>query len=194
MKMAEIRGRFVLILDAMVSGRAQQEARAAMKIPITDIKSGQWYDVQDTVLLYEGAIASVNGGLTGLRVIGSRVMPTLKKYTNELDAFANPQQLLMAFNALFLADHRGSDAGHFKAIEMTAMSAVMEDTSFHLPELQLGMLEGAVKIFPGCSLISNEIVERRNDKKVYKITWEKEPRFFLREEPFCSLKITCSQY
>ncbi|NIN63260.1 MAG: hypothetical protein GTO63_00795, partial [Anaerolineae bacterium] len=58
--MAEIRGRFVLILDAVVSGRAQQEARAAMKIPITDIKSSQWYDVQDTVLLYEGAIANVN--------------------------------------------------------------------------------------------------------------------------------------
>jgi hypothetical protein len=169
--MAEIRGRFVLILDAVVSGRAQQEARAAMKIPITDIKSSQWYDIQDTVLLYEGAIANVNSGLTGLKVIGSRIMPTLKKYTNELDVFANPQQLLMASNALFLSDNRGADAGHFKAIEMTTTSAVLEDTSLHLPEFHLGVLEGAVGIFPECSLISSEIVERGSDKKVYKITW-----------------------
>jgi len=152
-----------------------------MKIPIMDIKSGQWYDVQDTVLLYEGAIANVNGGLTGLKVIGSRIMPTLKKYTTELDIFANPQQLFMAFNALFLSDNRGADAGHFKAIEMTATSAVLEDTSLHLPEFQLGLLEGAVGIFPECSLISSEIVERGSDKKVYKITWgQGNPVFLVR--------------
>lgn len=185
--MAEIRGRFVLLLDAMASGRAQQEARAAMKIPITDIKASRWYDVQDTVLLYEGAIANVDGGLTGLRAIGSRIMPTLKKYTNELDIFANPQQLFMAFNALFLADHRGLDAGHFKAVEMAATSAVLEDTSFHLPEFQLGMLEGAVKMFPGCSLVSSEIVERGSDKKVYKIAWgQGNPVFLARGIPLVS--------
>jgi len=170
--MAEVKGRFILILDAMVSRRAQQKARAAMKIPIIDIKPGQWYNVKDTVLLYERAIANVNGGLTGLKVTGGRIMPTLKKHTNELDVFANPQQLLMAFNALFLSDNRGPDAGHFKAIEMTATCAVMEDTSPHLPEFHLGVLEGAVKIFPGCSLISSEIVERGSDKRVYKLTWK----------------------
>ena len=169
--MAEVKGRFILILDAMVSRRAQQKARAAMKIPITDIKPSQWYNVKDTVLLYERAIANVNGGLTGLKVTGGRIMPTLKKYTNDLDVFANPQQLLMAFNALFLSDNRGQDAGHFKAIEMTATCAVMEDTSPHLPEFHLGVLEGAVRIFPGCSLISSEIVEQGSDKKVYEIKW-----------------------
>ncbi|MDH4136621.1 MAG: hypothetical protein OEW09_07905 [Anaerolineae bacterium] len=169
--MAEIRGRFVLILDAMASWRTRQGARAAMKIPITDIKPDHWYNVKDTVLLYERAIANVNDGLTGLKVTGGRIMPTLKKYTNELDVFANPQQLLMAFNALFLSDNRGADAGHFKAIDMTATSAVLEDTSLHLPEFHLGVLEGAVRIFPGCSLISSETVERGSNKKVYKIKW-----------------------
>jgi len=169
--MAEIRGRFVLILDAMTSWRTRQKARAAMKIPITDIKPDHWYNVKDTVLLYERAIANVNGGPTGLKVTGGRIMPTLKKYTNELDVFVNPQQLLMAFNALFLSDNRGADAGHFKAIEMTTTSAVLEDTSLHLPEFHLGVLEGAVRIFPGCSLISSEIVERGSNKKVYKIKW-----------------------
>lgn len=169
--MAEIRGRFVLILDAMASWRTQQEARAAMKTSITDIKPGQWYNVKDTVLLYERAIANVNGGLTRLKVTGTRIMPTLKKYTNELDVFANPQQLFMAFDALFLSDNRGADAGYFKAIEMTATSAVLEDTSLHLPEFHLGVLEGAVEIFSGCSLISSEIVKRGSDKKVYKIKW-----------------------
>ena len=169
--MAEIRGRFVLILDAMASWRTQQKARAAMKIPITDIKPDQWYDIKDTVLLYERAIANGNGGLTSLKVTGARIMPTLKKYTNELDVFANPQQLFMAFNALFLSDHRDANAGYFKAIEMTATSAVLEDTSLHLPEFQLGVLEGAVRIFPGCSLVSSEIVDRGSNKKVYKIKW-----------------------
>jgi hypothetical protein len=170
--MAEIRGRFVLILDAMASGRTQQKARAAMKISITDIKSSQWYNVQDTALSYEEAIANINGGSTGLKVIGARIMPTLKKYTNELDVFANPQQLFMAFNALFLSDNRGSDAGHFSVIEMTTTSATLEDTSLHLPEFHLGVLEGAVGIFPGCSLISSRIVEQGSDKKVYKLTWK----------------------
>lgn len=169
--MAEIRGRFVLILDAMASWRTRQDARAAMRIPITDIKSDQWYNVEDTVLLYERAIANANGGLIGLKVTGARIMPTFKKYTNELDVFANPQQLLMAFNALFLSDHRGADAGHFKVIEMGATFAVLEDTSLHLPEFHLGVLEGAVRIFPGYSLISSEIVERGSDKKVYKVKW-----------------------
>jgi hypothetical protein len=170
--MAEIRGRFLIMLDAMAPRRTKQKARAAMKILITDIQPDQWYNVKDTVLLYERAIANVNGGLTGLKMSGARIIPTLKKYTNELDVFANPQQLFMAFNALFLSDNRGADAGHFKTIEMTATSAVLEDTSLHLPEFHLGVLEGAVGIFPGCSLISSEIVERDNNKKVYKITWE----------------------
>jgi len=177
--MAEIRGRFVLILDAMASGRAQQEARTAMKIPITDIKPGQWYKIQDTALVYERAIANGNGGSTGLKAIGARIMPILKKYTNELDAFANPHQLFMALNALFLSDNRGPDAGHFQAIQMTATSAVLEDTSPHLPEFHLGILEGAVKIFSGCSLSSSEIVEQGSDKKVYKITWEQGNPVFL---------------
>jgi hypothetical protein len=169
--MAEVKGRFILILDAMAPRRAQQKARAAMKISIIDIQPGHWYNVKDTVLLYERAIANVNSGPTGLKVTGGRIMPTLKKYTNELDVFANPQQLLMAFNALFLSDNRGADAGHFKAIEMTTTSAVLEDTSLHLPEFHLGVLEGAVRIFPGCSLISSEIAERGSNKKVYKIKW-----------------------
>ena len=170
--MAEIRGRFVLILDAMASWRVRQDARAAMRIPITDIKPDQWYNVEDTVLLYERAIANANGGLTGLKMTGARIMPTLKKYTNELDVFANPQQLFIAFNALFLSDHQGADAGHFKVVEMGATFAVLEDTSLHSPEFHLGMLEGAVRIFPGYSLISNKIVEQGSDKKVYKIQWK----------------------
>lgn len=172
LKMAEIRGRFVLILDAMASRQTQQKVREAMKTPIADIRSNQWYDIQDTALVYERAIASVNGGLTGLKVMGARIMPILKKYTNELDAFANPHQLFMALDALFLSDNRGPDIGHFKVIEMTEDSALLEDTSPHLPEFHLGVLEGAVGIFPKCALISSKIVERGNDKKVYEITWK----------------------
>jgi hypothetical protein len=185
--MAEVKGRFILILDAMASWRAQQKARAAMKIPIADIQPGQWYNVKDTVLLYERAIANVNGGLS-LKVTGARIMPILKKHTNELDVFANPHQLFMAFNVLFLSDHRGADAGHFKAIEMTATSAVLEDTSLHLPEFHLGVLEGAVGTFPGCSLISSEIVKRGSDKKVYKITWEKKPGCSCERNPLATEK------
>jgi hypothetical protein len=139
-----------------------------MKIPITDIQPDQWYNVKDTVLLYERAIANVNGGLS-LKVAGARIMP-------------------MAFNVLFLSDHRGADAGHFKAIEMTATSAVLEDTSLHLPDFHLGVLEGAVGIFPGCSLISGETVKRGSDKKVYKITWQKKPGFPARGTPLATEK------
>jgi hypothetical protein len=185
--MAEIRGRFVLILDAMASWRTRQKARAAMKIPITDIQPDQWYNVKDTVLVYERAIANVNGDLS-LKVTGARIMPILKKHTKELDVFANPHQLFMAFNGLFLSDHRGADAGHFKAIEMTATSAVLEDTSLHLPEFHLGVLEGAVRIFPGCSLISSEIVKGGNGKKVYKITWQKKHGFPARGTPLATEK------
>ncbi len=170
--MAEIRGRFLLVLDAMASGRTQQKARAAMKIPITDIKPEQWYNVQDTALVYERTIANGNGGPSSLKVIGARIMPILKKYTSELDVFANPHQLFIAFNVLFLSDNRGPDAGHFRAIEMSATSALLEDTSLHLPEFHLGVLEGAVGIFPGCFLISSEILERSEAKRVYKLTWK----------------------
>jgi len=54
---------------------------------------------------------------------------------------------------------------------MTATSAVLEDTSLHLPEFHLGVLEGAIRIFAGYSLISSKIVDRGSDKKVYEIKW-----------------------
>ena len=169
--MAEGIGRDILMIDAMVSGRVQREARAAMKIPITDIHPDRWYNLQDGMLLYEQAIADGLGGPIGLKMAGTRIMPTVKKTSNALDTFTNPRELFEALDTLYQANNRGPDAGHFRAVEVTDSSVILEDTSPHLPELQLGVAEGVVKIFPGCSLISSDIVERGSDKKGYKIKW-----------------------
>ena len=170
--MSEITGRDILMIDSMVSGRAQREARAAMKIPITDIQPEQWYNLQDTLLLYQQAIVDGFGGPVGLKMAGTRIMPTIKKQSNVLDAFTNPRELFEALDTLYQANNRGPDAGHFKAVETTDNSVVLEDTSPHLLELQLGVAEGIAKIFPRCFLTSSEILERSEAKRVYKLTWK----------------------
>jgi hypothetical protein len=170
--MAEGIGRDILMIDAMVSGRVQREARAAMKIPITDIHPERWYNLQDGMLLYEQAIADGLGGPIGLKMAGTRIMPTIKKMSTVLDTFTNPRELFEALDTLYQANNRGPDAGHFKAVETTDNSVMLEDTSPHLPELQLGVAEGIVKIFPRCFLTSSEVLERGEAKRVYKLTWK----------------------
>jgi hypothetical protein len=170
--MAEGIGRDILMIDAMVSGRVQREARAAMKIPITDIQPDQWYDLQDHFLAYQQAIADGFSGPIGLKIAGTRIMPTIKKQSNVLDAFTKPRELFEALDTLYQANNRGPDAGHFKAVETTDNSVMLEDTSPHLPELQLGVAEGIVKIFPRCFLTSSEILEQNEAKKVYKLNWK----------------------
>jgi len=91
--MSEVKGRFILMMDAMVSEAVQRGARAAMKIPITDIQPDRWYNMQDTMLAYEQAIADGIGGPIGLKMAGTRILPTVKKQTNELDALSSPRQL-----------------------------------------------------------------------------------------------------
>ena len=170
--MAEGIGRDILMIDAMVSGRVQREARAAMKIPIKDIQPDQWYNLQDHFLAYQQAIADGFGGPIGLKMAGTRIIPTVKKTSNVLDAFANPQELFEFLDTLYLANNRGPDAGHYKAVEVTGSSVVLEDTTPHLPELQLGVAEGIIRIFPGCFMTSSEILERSEAKRVYKLTWK----------------------
>jgi hypothetical protein len=170
--MAEGIGRDILMIDAMVSGRVQREARAAMKIPVTDIQPDQWYDLQDHFLAYQRAIADGFGGPIGLRMAGTRIMLTLKKTSTILDAFASPRELFEALDTLYQASNRGPDAGHFKAVETTDNSVVLEDTSPHLLELQLGVAEGIIKIFPRYFLTSSEVLEQSKIKKVYKLTWK----------------------
>jgi len=170
--MTEGIGRDILMIDDMVSGRVQREARAAMKIPITDIQPDQWYDLQDHFLAYQRAIADGFGGPIGLRMAGTRIMPTLKKKSNVLDTFTKPRELFEALDTLYQANNRGPDAGHFRVVKVTDGLVVLEDTSPHLPELQLGVAEGIVKIFPGCFLTSSEILEQNKTKKVYKLTWK----------------------
>ncbi|MDH4138116.1 MAG: hypothetical protein OEW09_15565, partial [Anaerolineae bacterium] len=104
--MAEGIGRDILMVDAMVSGRVQREARAAMKTPITDIQPDEWYDLPDHFLAYQQAIVNGFGGPIGLRMAGTRIMPTIKKTSNALDAFANPRQLFEALDNLYQANHR----------------------------------------------------------------------------------------
>ena len=170
--MAEGIGRDILMIDAMVSGRVQREARAAMKIPITDVQPDQWYNLQDHFLAYQQAIADGFGGPIGLRMAGKRIIPTVKKTSNALDAFTNPRELFEFLDTLYQANNRGPDAGHYRAVEVTDNSVVLEDTTPHLPELQLGVAEGVVKIFPGCFLTSSQILERGEAKRVYKLTWK----------------------
>jgi hypothetical protein len=170
--MAEGTGRDILMIDSMVSGRVQREARAAMKIPIADIQPDQWYDLQDHFLAYQQAIVNGFGGPIGLKMAGTRIIPTVKKTSDVLDAFTNPRQLFEFLDTLYLANNRGPDAGHFKAAEVTDNSVVLEDTTPHLPELQWGVAEGVVKIFRHCFLTSSEIVERSDAKRVYKLTWK----------------------
>jgi hypothetical protein len=170
--MAEGIGRDILMIDAMVSGRVQQEARAAMKIPITDVQPDQWYNLQDHFLAYQRAIANGFGGPIGLKMAGTRIMPTVKKTSDVLDAFTNPRELFEFLDTLYLANNRGPDAGHYRAVEVTDNSVVLEDTTPHLPELQLGVAEGIVKIFRRCFLTSSEILEQNETKKMYKLTWK----------------------
>jgi hypothetical protein len=170
--MAEGTGRDILMIDSMVSGRVQREARAAMKIPIADIQPDQWYDLQDHFLAYQQAIVNGFGGPIGLKMAGTRIIPTVKKTSDVLDAFTNPRQLFEFLDTLYLANNRGPDAGHFKTIEVTDNSVVLEDTTPHLPELQWGVAEGIVKIFRHCFLTLSEIVERSDIKRVYKLTWK----------------------
>jgi hypothetical protein len=170
--MSEVKGRFILMIDSMVSGRVQREARAAMKTPITDIQPEQWYDCQETMLLYEQAIVDGFGGPIGLKMAGTRVMPTIKKQTRELDAFTGPRELFEALDTLYLANNRGPGAGHFRVVEVTDSSVMLEDTTHHLLELEWGVAEGIVKIFPGYFLTSSEILERGEAKRVYKLTWK----------------------
>ena len=170
--MAQVRGRFILMIDAMVSGRTRQEARAGMEIPIADIDPEEWYDFQSTLLLYEQAIIDGYGGAIGLKMAGTRVMPTIKKQTDQLDVFTDPRALFEALNDLYLSNNRGPDVGYLKAIETTDNSVVIEDTSVHLPEPELGVAEGIVKVFPGCFLTSSEILERSEARRVYKLTWK----------------------
>jgi hypothetical protein len=170
--MAEGIGRDILMVDSMVSGRVQREARAALKIPITDIQPDQWYDIQDYFLVYQRAIVDGFGGPIGLKMAGTRIMPTVKKTSDALDAFANPRELFEFLDTLYLANNRGPGAGHYKAIEVTDSSVVLEDTTPHLAELQLGVAEGVVKIFSGCFLTSSEILERSEARKVYRLTWK----------------------
>jgi hypothetical protein len=170
--MAEGIGRDILMVDSMVSGRVQREARAALKIPITDIQPDQWYDIQDYFLVYQRAIVDGFGGPIGLKMAGTRIMPTVKKTSDALDAFANPRELFEFLDTLYLANNRGPGAGRYKAIEVTDSSVVLEDTTPHLAELQLGVAEGVVKIFSGCFLTSSEILERSEARKVYRLTWK----------------------
>lgn len=170
--MAEGIGRDILMIDSMVSGRVQQEARTALKTPITDIQPDQWYDLQDHFLAYQRAIVNGFGGPIGLKMAGTRIMPTIKKTSNALDDFKNPRELFEALDNLYQANHRGPDIGHLRAIEATDNSVMIEDTTPHLPEIQLGVAEGIVKIFPGCFLTSSEILEQSEAKKVYKLTWK----------------------
>jgi hypothetical protein len=170
--MAEGIGRDILMIDSMVSGRVQREARAALKTPITDIQPDQWYDLQDHFLAYQRAIVNGLGGPIGLKMAGTRIMPTIKKTSNALDAFNSPQELFEALDTLYQANHRGPDVGHLRAAEATDNSVVIEDTTPHLPEIQLGVAEGIVKTFPGCFLTSSQILERSEAKKVYKLTWK----------------------
>lgn len=169
--MSEVKGRFILMMDDMVSEAVQRGARAAMKIPITDIQPDRWYNMQDTMLAYEQAIADGIGGPIGLKMAGTRILPTVKKQTNELDALNSPRQLFEVFNAIYQANHRGPDAGHIKALELTDGSAVLEDTTPHLSEFILGANEGIVKIFPHYFLTSSQILEQSGAKRVYKLTW-----------------------
>jgi hypothetical protein len=170
--MSEVKGRFILMIDSMVSGRVQREARAAMRVSITDVQPEQWYNLQDTMLRYEQAIVSGFGGPIGLKMAGTRVMPTIKKQTKELDAFTGPRELFEALDALYLANNRGPDAGHLKALEITDGLAVLEDTTPHLLELEWGVAEGIIKIFPGHFLTSSEVLERGEAKRAYKLTWK----------------------
>lgn len=168
----QVPGRFILMIDSMVSGRAQREARIAMKTPIADLQPEEWYDFQSTLLLYEQAIVDGYGGPIGLKMAGTRVMPTIKKQTTQLDGFSNPCALFEALNDIYLSNNVGPDVGYLKAVETTDDSVVIEDTSPHLPELELGVAEGIVKVFPGCFLTSSEILERSEAKRVYRLTWK----------------------
>jgi hypothetical protein len=170
--MATVPGRFILMIDAMVSGRAQREARTAMKIPIADLQPEEWYDFQSTLLLYEQAIIDGYGGPIGLKMAGTRVIPMIKKQTTQLDTFTNPRALFEALNDIYLSNNTGPDVGYLKAVETTDDSVVIEDTSPHLPELELGVAEGIVKVFPGCFLTSSEILERSEARRVYRLTWK----------------------
>jgi hypothetical protein len=170
--MTEGIGRDILMIDSMVSGRVQREARAAMKTPITDIQPDQWYDLQDHFLAYQQAIVNGFGGPIGLKMAGTRIMPTIKKTSNALDAFNSPRELFEALDNLYQANHRGPEAGHLMTVEVTDSSVMIEDTTPHLPEIQLGVAEGVVKTFPGCFLTSSQILERSEAKKIYKLTWK----------------------
>jgi len=170
--MAEGVGRDILMIDSMVSGRVQREARAALKVPITDIQADQWYNLEDHFLAYQQAIANGLGGPIGLKMAGTRIIPTVKKTSDVLDAFTNPRELFEFLDTLYLANNRGPDAGHYRAVEATDNSVVLEDTTPHLAELQLGVAEGIVRIFRGCFLVSSQILERSEAKKVYKLTWK----------------------
>jgi len=170
--MAEGIGRDILMIDSMVSGRVQREARAAMKIPITAVQPDQWYNLENHFLAYQQAIVDGFGGPIGLKMAGTRIIPTVKKTSDVLDAFTSPRQLFEFLDTLYLANNRGPDAGHFRTIEVTDNSVVLEDTTPHLPELQLGVPEGIVKIFRKCFLTSSEIVERSDARRVYDIKWK----------------------
>jgi hypothetical protein len=170
--MAEGVGRDILMIDSMVSGRVQQEARAALKTPITDVRPDQWYDLEGHFLAYQKAIVNGFGGPIGLKMAGTRIIPTVKDTSDVLDRFTHPRELFEFLDTLYLANNRGPDAGHFRVVEVTDSSVVLEDTTPHLADLQFGVAQGIVKIFPRCFLTSSEILERSEARKVYKLTWK----------------------
>ena len=163
--MREVAGRFILLADQMAGEQVRRSARASMDIEIEDIDPDGWYDLDTTLISYQNSILdNALGGRLGLIMLGKQVFPTIKKTTDQLDAFNDPISVFKAMPDFYHLNNRGDDLGAYYTENITETSLNMRENVPHLTDFHTGMWEGIVRMYPEQYIFRGvEVLKRKEE-------------------------------
>jgi len=176
--MTEVAGRFILLADQMAGGQVKRSARESMDVSVEDIDPDGWYDLDNTLIAYQKSILSNPvGGRIGLTLLGKQVFPTIKKTTDQLDAFTDPISVFKVMQDFYLMNNRGDDSGAYYTENITETSLNMRENVAHLTDFHAGMWEGVVRIYVNKYIFKSvEVLKRKEEGEpysVYRVNYQK---------------------
>ncbi|MCD4733033.1 hypothetical protein K8R78_02215 [bacterium] len=163
----EILGRFIILVDSIVSGGVQRAARGKLSIPVAKIQHDQWYNNEATFNAYLNGLAKkLFGGKRGLQKVGRKILPTIHAITPEqLEGIPDAITAVKMLDALFHQNNRGDDIGGDWIEDETPTSLTFKDNSHHNTHFVHGIIEGIFDVLTTHKLTKSKVVQLKEDGK-----------------------------